>query len=620
MRTHEQELLALVKFLKANRYPFLINQSHGFTAPFTDHRRSSKNLQIISLQTQPNLSRRQAGWVETLQEFDFNIEYLPGKFNTVADILSRNPSYAPRCTDCQKRLIVNSYFSLGYYQFPPSFNSQQWKDAVSRDDYAQEIFLQLKKKEHERPNTFRRYTLDQDGLLRYEQDRLYVPCELRPSVLREFHDRLPTGGHGGAAATYAKLLRHYQWPKMQADVRSFLRTCPQCRAFSPAVKYGLLRPLPIPETVNHTHGMDILHFPKPRGTQELPVVICSIDFLSSRTHLVPGETSLTSRETIALLYGQIWKHTGVPSVIISDQEPRFLADLFAAFETLVGARHDFATARHQQTDGRTERAIQSTKFIIRKYLDYAGSNWREFLPLVEFALNSTPRPHLNGLTPFEIENGRNPCPPGWIIDPRQLAPLQQPDRAVILKWQKLAADVNRVVQQSLRDAQDAYEKHYNERRQSIAFKVGDEVDLNRKEITISFDAAKPPNLLPKWIGQYKVLALGPHPDMYRLDLADTHLKAHCPYFHINILRPHVPPTHPLRTQQPRLPNQSLSTADRSTSLSAFARSTRLAVDNYVGGSFWSSMPATTSLLGSRANPAGHRSPQDMACEQPPHVN
>ena len=41
------------------------------------------------LQTQPQLSRRQARWLELLAEFDFEIVHWPGKSNVVADALSR---------------------------------------------------------------------------------------------------------------------------------------------------------------------------------------------------------------------------------------------------------------------------------------------------------------------------------------------------------------------------------------------------------------------------------------------------------------------------------------------------------------------------------------------------
>src|SRR5882762_2077656 len=75
---HEQELLAIVESLKRFR-----NLLHGARfRVFTDH----KGLQYLS--TQKNLSPRQTRWLETLSDFDFTVEYIPGNTNVLADALS----------------------------------------------------------------------------------------------------------------------------------------------------------------------------------------------------------------------------------------------------------------------------------------------------------------------------------------------------------------------------------------------------------------------------------------------------------------------------------------------------------------------------------------------------
>ena len=78
---HEQELLAVVHALWT-WWPYLDRQRFRV---YTNHH------SLIWLQTQPNLSQCQIRWVQFLQEFDFEIEYKPGKWNTVADVLSRQP-------------------------------------------------------------------------------------------------------------------------------------------------------------------------------------------------------------------------------------------------------------------------------------------------------------------------------------------------------------------------------------------------------------------------------------------------------------------------------------------------------------------------------------------------
>src|ERR1700761_6684453 len=82
---HEQELLDIVESLK--RFRGLL---HG--AKFrilTDHR------SLEHLMKQKNLSPRQHRWLDILNEFDFNIKYIPGETNELADALSRLYSDEP---------------------------------------------------------------------------------------------------------------------------------------------------------------------------------------------------------------------------------------------------------------------------------------------------------------------------------------------------------------------------------------------------------------------------------------------------------------------------------------------------------------------------------------------
>ena len=77
---YKQELLAIMKAL-AHWRPYL-----GWTkTPFiirTDH----ANLQYWK--SPRNLNQQTARWHADLQEYDFQLEYVPGKTNTVADALS----------------------------------------------------------------------------------------------------------------------------------------------------------------------------------------------------------------------------------------------------------------------------------------------------------------------------------------------------------------------------------------------------------------------------------------------------------------------------------------------------------------------------------------------------
>ena len=77
--THEREQLAVIHSLRTWRY-YLVGQKFIIVI---DH------YSLQYLQTQPNLSKRQARWLKFLAEFDYRMVYQPGKSNVVADTLSQ---------------------------------------------------------------------------------------------------------------------------------------------------------------------------------------------------------------------------------------------------------------------------------------------------------------------------------------------------------------------------------------------------------------------------------------------------------------------------------------------------------------------------------------------------
>ena len=77
--THDLELVVVVFALKLWRH-YLYGES---LEVFSDH----KSLKYIF--TQRDLNDRQRRWMETLEDFDFSLQYHPGKANVVVDYFSR---------------------------------------------------------------------------------------------------------------------------------------------------------------------------------------------------------------------------------------------------------------------------------------------------------------------------------------------------------------------------------------------------------------------------------------------------------------------------------------------------------------------------------------------------
>src|SRR3982751_2831083 len=137
---------------------------------------------------------------------------------------------------------------------------------------------------------------------------------------------------------------------------------------------------------------------------------------------------------------------------------------------LIGDRCEFSTARHQQTDGKCERIIKVLKGTLKAYIAYAGNDWVDLLPLLEFNYNKTP--NSTGFAPFQIDLGRIPeVPSDWIVNPD--ASMRIPVRKDMETFARAMRDIELIVQQRLRIAQDRQAKYYDKSRRTLALNVGD---------------------------------------------------------------------------------------------------------------------------------------------------
>ena len=492
--THERELLSVVHALRQWRH-YLLGKHFKIV---TDHH------SLKYLMTQPNLSKRQARWVEQLSEFDFEVVHRPGKSNVVADALSRL-STVQVGTASRRHHREDLFRGL--------------EQAYQKEEEIKEILDNLE--------AHKEFCVVQNKLYYRGKGRmqLYLPQGMRDLILRECHDTRYSG-HLGVRKTEELVSRDFYWPTLQADVATYVATCEECQRNKPSNvrPAGLLQPLEIPGQRWEKISMDfITHLPKTRAGYDSLLVM--VDYLTKMMVLRPTHGTATAVDTARIFMDAVVRLHGLPRVIVSDRDTKFTSNFWREVCRVMGTTLAMSSGFHPQTDGQTERANRSIEEMLRAYVGKRQSDWDDRLGMIEFAYNNSIHTS-SGYTPFYLCYGRHPVSPATL-----LSQVESKNEAADSFLRQLEEDMAQAME-NLRRAQEKQKRYADKRRRELELSVGDQVLLSTRNLPVQVAVGGSRKLGPLYCGPFTVLEK--LTSAYRLDLP-PHMKVH-PVFHVSQLK------------------------------------------------------------------------------------
>nr|GEZ65898.1 putative reverse transcriptase domain-containing protein [Tanacetum cinerariifolium] len=114
-----------------------------------------------------------------------------------------------------------------------------------------------------------------------------------------------------------------------------------------------------------------------------------VDRLTKSAYFLPIREDFKMERLARLYLNEIFARNGMPVSIISDLDSRFTSRFWQSMQEALGTRLDVSTAYHLQTDGQSERTIQTLEYMLRaRIMEFRGS-WDVHLPLVGFSYNNS---------------------------------------------------------------------------------------------------------------------------------------------------------------------------------------------------------------------------------------
>lgn len=446
----------------------------------TDH------FSLLWLNRLKNPTGRLARWALRLQPFDFTIIHRKGKDNVVPDFLSRS---VPRID-----VITVSLEDL-------SQTNDTW-------------YRRLIEKVRNSPGKYPQFRLEGDVLYKYVKHdvpslaedadfwKIVVPKDRRRLLLRSYHDD-ETSGHIGSYKVYWKLHQRYTWPKMQADVVKYVRSCWVCAEHKPEQKApaGLMGNRP---KITKPWQMISIDFvgPLPRSTRQNKYILVVTDYFSKYVVLF-SLRSATSAALCRHMEEDIFLVYGVPQMIVCDNGVQMKSRDFRTLCTKYNVDINFTPLYYPRANP-CERMNKIVKTMISCYVGDNQRKWDAHLAAIGCAIR-TAKSEVTGYSPFLVNFGRTYVQHGkeYTEHLTQSDASQMDVPSMVEKRQAGFQQMYRQIEHRLNEAHNKYKNRYNLRRRVLQFAEGDRVWRRNK---VQSDALNYVNakLAPKFVGPFVI--------------------------------------------------------------------------------------------------------------------
>nr|GEW78243.1 reverse transcriptase domain-containing protein [Tanacetum cinerariifolium] len=238
--------------------------------------------------------------------------------------------------------------------------------------------------------------------------------DLRTLIVHDSH-KSKYSINPGLDKMYQDLKKLYWWPNMKAKIATYVSKCltyakvkAECQKPS-----GLLVQPVIPVWKWENITMDfVTKLPKtPSGQDAIwtaagqDTIWVIVDRLTKSAHFLPmREDDTLEKLTRQYLKEVVAKH-GVLVSIISDRDGKFTSHFWKSLNKELGTRLDMSITYHLETDGQSERTIQTLENMLRACVLNFRKGWDKHLLLVEFLYNNSYHTSIKA-APFEALYGR----------------------------------------------------------------------------------------------------------------------------------------------------------------------------------------------------------------------